>query len=145
MDFVKQWSLTICITLIISVIFSILSPKGNMGKFFKIILATFIFISFIYPLKSSSLDFDFPMISEFEFEEQQQESYEQLVEGQISQTLEAGGYSACIIECEVEYSNDEIIIEDLTVSIPKSYIADEVKAYIMDNLGMVAEVYYIGE
>ncbi len=145
MDFVKQWSLTICITLIISVIFSILSPKGNMGKFFKIILATFIFISFIYPLKGSSFNFDFPMISEFEFEVQQQESYEQLVEGQISQTLEAGGYSSCIIECEVEYSNDEIIIEELTVSVPKSYSADAVKAYIMDNLGMVAEVYYIGE
>ena len=36
MDVVKQWTLNICLTLIGAVILSLVSPRGSMGRFYKI-------------------------------------------------------------------------------------------------------------
>lgn len=144
MEFVKQWVMCVCITLIISVIFSLLTPKGNMGKIYKIILALFIFSSFIIPLKDSNFDFDFPEL-DFSFSEEQRNSYEDLINSNINSVLEKGGYKSCIIDCEVEYSSEEITIDSLKISIPSQYDCDEVKEYVYENLGMIAEVYYLGD
>lgn len=145
MDFIKEWTLTICITLIISIIFSMITPKGNMGKFFKIILSTFIFLSFIYPLKNNDLDFSFPNFNIESFENQEQESYENLIETQINESLVSAGYNSCIIDAKVEYSNNEINIKKLRISVPDEYNTDDVKNYLFENLGLVAEVYRLGE
>lgn len=145
MDYIKEWTLTVCITLIISIIFSMLTPKGNMGKFFKIILSTFIFLSFIYPLGNSDFDFTFPDFQIESAEAQEEESYENLIEAQISESLTQGGYSSCIIDAKIEYSSNEIEIKELTVSVPNEYNADEVKNYLFEKLGLVAEVYNLGE
>jgi len=145
MDYIKEWTLTVCITLIISIIFSMLTPKGNMGKFFKIILSTFIFLSFIYPLGSSDFDFS---LSDFQIESveaQEEQSYENLIEAQISESLTEGGYTSCIIDTEIEYSSNEIKIKELSVSVPDEYNPDDVKNYLFENLGLVAEVYNLGE
>ena len=80
MDFIKQWTLTISATLIISIVFSLLTPKGNMGRFFKVVLAMFIFVSFIYPIKNADFDFSLPAFDETEFEDSQQSSYENIIE-----------------------------------------------------------------
>ncbi len=74
MDFIKQWTLTISATLIISIVFSLLTPKGNMGRFFKVVLAMFIFVSFIYPIKNADFDFSLPAFDETEFEDSQRTS-----------------------------------------------------------------------
>lgn len=145
MEFLKEWTYTICITLIISVVFSILTPKGNMGRFFKIILAAFIFLSFIYPLKSSEIDLSFPEFNISDIEESQSEAYKNTIDTQINQTLENAGYSSCVIKSDIDFKNDEIYIKKITVSIPNSYDKDEVKGYLFDSLGILAEVYYIGE
>lgn len=145
MDFIKEWTLTICITLIISIIFSMITPKGNMGKFFKIILSIFIFLSFIYPLKNNDLDFSFPNFNIESFENQEQESYENLIETQINESLVSAGYNSCIIDAKVEYSNNEINIKKLRISVPDEYNTDDVKNYLFEKLGLVAEVYRLGE
>lgn len=144
MDFIKQWVLGVCITLILSVFFSLLTPKGNMGRIYKVILAMFIFISFILPLGSGDFDVSVPEF-DFSLAENQEESYKNLVENNIRISLENGGYTSCIIDCDVEYSNDEIIVNSLTVSIPSQYDKQEVEKYIYDELGMVAEVCSLGE
>lgn len=145
MEFLKEWTYTICITLVISVVFSILTPKGNMGRFFKIILATFIFLSFIYPLKSSEIDLSFPDFNISDIEGSQSKAYKNTIDTQVSQSLEEGGYTSCVIKSSINFRNDEIYINSITVSIPSSYDKDEVKSYLFDSLGILAEVYYIGE
>lgn len=87
MDFLKEWTYTICITLIISVIFSILTPKGNMGRFFKIILATFIFLSFIYPFKSAQIDFTLPEFNISDAQSEQSQTYEKQFQPRWSRNL----------------------------------------------------------
>lgn len=145
MDFIKEWTFTICITLVISVIFSLLTPKGNMGKFFKVILATFIFLSFIYPLKSTEIDLSFPEFNLDIIDESQREVYENTIVTQVNQTLEKGGYSSCIVKSDISLKNEEIYIDSITISAPGSYDKDEIKSYIFDSLGINAEVYYLGE
>ncbi len=145
MEFLKEWTYTICVTLVISVVFSILTPKGNMGKFFKIILAAFIFLSFIYPLKSSEIDLTFPEFNISDIENNQNNAYKSAVETQVNQTLEEGGYSSCIIRSDIDYKNNEIYINSITVSVPGNYDKDEIKNYLFDRLGILAEVYYVGE
>lgn len=144
MEFIKNWVLCVCITLIISVIFSLLTPKGNMGKIYKIILAMFIFVSFLLPLGDNDIDFEFPDMN-FEFAESQSESYENIVKANIETVLEQGGYESCIIDCDVEYSNEEICVNKLGISVPSQYDVEEIKDYIYDKTGMVAEVYYLGD
>ncbi len=145
MDYIKEWTLTVCITLIISIIFSMLAPKGKMGKFFKIILSTFIFLSFIYPFGNSDFDLSFPDFQIENVEAQEEQSYKNLIETQISESLTQNGYKSCIINAEIEYSNNEIEINELTVSVPNEYNTDDVKNYLYENLGLVAEVYSLGE
>lgn len=144
MEFIKNWVLCVCITLIISVIFSLLTPKGNMGKIYKIILAMFIFVSFLIPLGDNDIDFEFPDMN-FEFAENQSESYENIVKANIGTVLKQGGYESCIIDCDVEYSNEEICVNKLSVSVPSQYDVEKIKDYIYDKTGMVAEVYYLGD
>lgn len=145
MDFIKEWTFTICITLIISVIFSLLTPKGNMGRFFKIILATFIFLSFIYPLKSEEIDIAFPEFNISEFEAMERETYQDTVSMQVADALETAGYSSCTVKCSVSLKENEIYINSLKVSIPSTYDKEEVKNYLFDSMGILAEVYYVGE
>lgn len=145
MDFIKEWTFTICITLIISVVFSLLTPKGNMGRFFKIILATFIFLSFIYPLKSEQIDITFPEFNISEFEAAERETYQDTISMQISNALESGGYSSCSVKCNISLKENEIYINSLKISIPSTYDKDEVKNYLFDSMGIIAEVYYVGE
>ena len=145
MDFLKEWTYTICITLVISVLFSILTPKGNMGRFFKIILAAFIFLSFIYPLKSSEIDLSFPEFNISDIADSQSAAYKNTIDTQINQTLEEGGYTSCVIKSDIYFRNDEINIKSVTVSIPNGFDKDEVRSYLFDSLGILAEVYYIGE
>lgn len=145
MEFLKEWTLTICITLVISVIFSVLTPKGNMGKFFKIILATFIFLSFIYPFKNDEIDFSFPEFSAEELAQEQKDTYEKTVTAQTLQALESQGYKSCSVKSRISLKDNEILIKSLTITAPDSYNKDEIKKYIFDTLGINAEVYYLGE
>ena len=63
MKFINEWTYTVCITLIFSVMFSLLLPKGSQGKVGKIVITVFIMISFILPFKANGFNFD---IDEYE-------------------------------------------------------------------------------
>jgi hypothetical protein len=145
MDFINEWTLTVCVTLIISVIFSMLAPKGNMGNFYKVILSTLIFLSFIYPLKSAQIDLSFPEFSIDDYEIEQSDTYESMINTEVEQTLDVGGYKSCVVNSDVELVDNEISINNVSVSILSEYNDDEVKNYLFDNLGINAEVYYLGE
>lgn len=146
MDYIKSWTFCICITLIVSVIFSILSPKGTMGKFYKVIISVFIFISFLYPLTDFSFDefkIDFNFNSEYE--NLVENSAKQEIEYSVGKVLTDNEIYNSSISAEVEQSGDEILINRILVSVTDSYNVEDVKTLLFENLGVVAEVKRIGE
>lgn len=146
MDYIKSWTFCICITLIVSVIFSILSPNGTMGKFYKVIISVFIFISFLYPLTDFSFD-DFKIDFNFstEYENLVESSAKQEIEFSVSKVLTDNEIYNSSISAEVRQNGDEIEINRILVSVTDKYNVDEVKDLLFKNLGIVAEVKRIGE
>ena len=145
MDFIKQWTLTISATLIISIVFSLLTPKGNMGRFFKVVLAMFIFVSFIYPINNADFDFSLPAFDETEFEDSQQSSYENIIETNLKNILNEGNYINSTVKVSITLKNEEISVNRLEIGILDEFDKKEVKNYIEDKTGFNAEVYYLGE
>lgn len=145
MEFINEWTLTVSVTLIISIIFSVLSPKGNMGRYFKIILAMFIFTSFIYPLSGADFEFDFPVIDDVQYESTQREAYENIICADVKNSLEAGGYTSLKVTASVKYNENEITVKELSIGITDNFDKDEVKKYVSDHTGFNPEVYYLGE
>lgn len=145
MDFIKQWTLTISVTLIISIIFSLLTPKGNMGRFFKVVLAMFIFVSFIYPVKYADFDFVLPSFDEAAFEDSQESSYKKIIEANIINALDEGNYINSKVNLNITLKNEEISVNSLEIGILDEFDKKEVKKFIEDKTGFNAEVYYLGE
>ena len=146
MDYIKNWTFCICITLIVSVIFSILSPKGTMGKFYKVIISVFIFISFLYPLTDFSFD-EFKIDFNFntEYENLVESSAKQEIEYSVGKVLTDNEIYNSSISAEVEQNGYEVVINRILVSVTDAYDVEEVKALLFENLGVVAEVKRIGE
>ncbi len=146
MDYIKSWTFCICITLIVSVVFSILSPKGTMGKFYKVIISVFIFISFLYPL--TDFDFDgFKIDFNFntEYENLVESSAKQEIQYSVEKVLTDNKIYNSSISAEVEQNGDDILINRILVSVTDDYNVEEVKTLLLENLGVVAEVKRIGE
>lgn len=146
MDFIKNWTFCICVTLIISVIFIVFTPKGSMGKFYKIVISIFIFISFLYPLT----EFEFNHFNKkFNFDKEYSTVVENSVDieikNSIKNTLKENDINVSDIVLDVTSKNGEITINKLVVSIVDKYSKEEVKNILFDKLGLVADVKYIGE
>lgn len=146
MDFVKSWTFCICITLIVSVIFSVLKPKGTMGKFYKVIISVFIFISFLYPLTDfNSADFRMNFNLESEYENLIENTAKAEIENSVMAVLKENEIFNSSVSAQVQQSGDEIIITRLLVSVTDNYSVDDVKELLFKNLGIVADVKRIGE
>lgn len=145
MDFVKQWTLTVSTTLIISIIFSLLTPKGNMGRFYKIILSVFIFISFVYPLTENNFSISLPEFDDTLIVDEQKKSYENIVENTIKSKLNTAGYKNSSVSADISYEDNLITVNSLKVLIQDKYDINEVKSYIKKETGYNPEVYYLGE
>lgn len=146
MDFIKNWTFCICITLILSVIFSVLAPKGTMGRFYKVIISVFIFISFLYPLTDFKIsDFNINFNFEKEYTNVVESSAENEIENSIALLLEHNGIESSSVTAETSLNGDEITIDRVQVSVIDKYSVSETEKIIFDNLGIAAEVKYIGE
>ena len=148
MEFLKQWSFCVCITLMISVIFSIISPNGEMKRFYKIMISVFIFISLIYPLKDFDsndfrMDYDFNII---EVNDMSGKSYENEINRSIKEFLRNKGITANV-SSKVNYdiNNSEITVENVVISIPDEFSKNDVKNLVYDEMGINSKVIYIGE
>lgn len=145
MDYIKQWTISICMTLIVAVILSFISPSGTMGKFYKTIISLFILSGFLIPLANANIkDFDFPSAA-FSQTADTQSVYEKQIEAWIKSSLEQGGYPACSVKAQVQLKDDEIYIDTLQISAPSDYDLQAIQTYIFDNLGLQAEVRRIGD
>ena len=147
LDYIKQWTFLVCITLIISVIFSIFTPKGRMAGFFKIIISLFIFISFVYPLKDFKAS-DINLPDEFvsaDYEDSEILSAQTMVELQIKNALKENGITGASVSVELKMNDEQIEISELTVAVPGEYDKSQVKNIIFDKLSLNAEVIYLGQ
>ena len=147
LDYIKQWTFLVCITLIISVIISIFTPKGRMAGFFKIIISLFIFISFVYPLKdfkASDINLPEEFVSE-DYEDSEILSAQTMVELQIKNALKENGITGASVSVELKMKDEQIEISKLTVAVPGEYDKSQVKNIIFDKLSLNAEVIYLGQ
>ena len=148
MEFLKQWSFCVCLTLVISVIFSVLSPGGEMKRFYKIMISVFIFISFIYPLKDYNMSEFKPDISSqiFEINENSNKSYENEINRIIKTFLREKGITANVSsKVSFNIENSEIEVKSVVISIPEEYSKSEVQSLVFDKLGINSKVVYVGE
>ncbi len=85
MKYLNDWTYTVCITLIFSIIFSLLLPKNSNGKVGKIIITVFIMLSLIAPFKANGFDLNFEGIKVIN--EQQTENKENRTAQLLNQIL----------------------------------------------------------
>lgn len=145
MEVLKNWTFNICITLLVSTIISVLLPTGSIGKYAKIIVSLFILLSVLTPIAGENFKIDFPVYEYSESIDENNQVYSALIETKISESLISSGYSGINISCEINTNNGEITVEKIIAVIPDKYSKNEIKEYIFNELGFVAEVYYVGE
>ena len=150
MEFLKQWTLCVCISLIIAVIFSLFTPKGRMNGFYRILISFFVFFSFLYPLKNAKgIDFEslLPEFSLSESEAQIENPYRELVKKQVEDTLKKHGITGASVmpEVKTDLETGEITLESLKIAVPDGYDKNRVRDTVFDSLGIYAEVTGIGD
>lgn len=146
MDFIKEWTFAVCVTLVASVLISLLLPSGTMGKYSKMIVSVFIFVSLLLPLTKGEISFALPDMDIEEYQQEQDSTYSKLIASEAEKLLSDEGYTGITVSCDAEINdNEEIEVRKIKAYIPDEYTKEEVKSFLYDNLGMAAEVYYIGE
>ena len=148
MDFFREWCFCVCLTLVISVIFSLFTPQGAMQRFYKIVISVFVFISFIYPLKDFDAN-DFSLPEEkliIDISDDASKGIESHINSSVKAFLNKAGITGCNVESSVKYyaQSGEIEISELTVFLPDEYSKEEVEKMIFDELGLNSRVVYLG-
>ncbi|MGN0523285.1 MAG: hypothetical protein ACI4IG_03325 [Eubacterium sp.] len=117
-----------------------------MKRFYRSMISMFIVISFIYPFTTvngrQSFYFNF---DESQMYDSNESMYETMIEKEITESLENGGFVGCQVSSSISIENNEITVDDVQISIPDEYDAENVKNYIFDNLGINARVINIGD
>lgn len=141
MDFAKEWTICVCITLIISTILSLLTPSGRLSSFYKIIISIFIFMSFLYPftnMEYKGYGFD------NQIEDSSSELVDKMVENQVKNVLINNGIIGANVSSSTSLNDDEINIESVDIYIPDDYDSNEVQKIVFDELSINSRVVYIG-
>ena len=148
MNFIKEWTFCICSTVIVSVIFSLLAPKGGSGRFYKSVISLFIFVSFLFPftqIGDKKLDFNIDNIS-IETENNTNSIAEGVVKNEIITLLENNSVYSAGVNCSSSVNADnEIVLNSVTVSVSDEYDCDTVRQLIYDELSLNVRVIHIGE
>lgn len=148
MNLIKEWTFCICSTVIVSVIFSLLAPKGGSGRFYKSVISLFIFISFLFPftqIGDKKLDFNLDNIN-IETENNTNSIAEEVVKNEIITLLENNSVYSAGVNCSSSVNADnEIMLNSVTVSVADDYDCDTVRQLIYDELSLNVRVIHIGE
>lgn len=148
MNVIKEWTFCICSTVIVSVIFSLLAPKGAGGRFYKSVISLFIFVSFLFPftqMGGEKLDFNLDNIN-IETENNTNSIVDGAVENEIITLLENNSVYSAGVNCSSSVNADnEITLNSVTVSVADEYDCDTVRQLIYDELSLNVRVIHIGE
>lgn len=148
MNLIKEWTFCICSTVIVSVIFSLLAPKGSNGRFYKSVISLFIFVSFLFPftqIGDKKLDFNLDNIN-IEAENNTNSIADGVVKNEIITLLENNSVYSAGVNCSSSVNADnEIMLNSVTVSVADEYDCDTVRQLIYDELSLNVRVIHIGE
>lgn len=148
MNVIKEWTFCICSTVIVSVIFSLLAPKGSGGRFYKSVISLFIFVSFLFPftqMGGEKLNFNLDNIN-IETENNTNSIVDGAVENEIITLLENNAVYSAGVNCSSSVNADnEITLNSVTVSVADEYDCDTVRQLIYDELSLNVRVIHIGE
>lgn len=148
MDYIKQWCLYICLTVIVAVIFSFLAPNGNLKKLYQTIISLFIFISFLLPLtQSEKLSFNFnPNFNVSYIENNTNSIGNEVIKDEINSVLYDYGLKNCLVDCTSYLKeNNEIVVESVQVAVGDEYDTKEIENLIFERLSIRARVIHIGD
>lgn len=143
MEFLKQWTVCVCITLVVSVIFSLFTPSGRMKSFYKILISLFVFVSFLYPFSDfkgfeKELDFDSYKISS---NQKYFGAYELMLESEIKSRLSENGVDCLDVECSVVSVTDgEIEVKEVTVFVKSESDIKRAEDVVFESFGIKARV-----
>lgn len=147
MDFLKQWTVCVCMTLVVAVILSLLTPNSSMGRFYKMLISLFIFLSFIYPFT----DFDMSL-PEYQFATSENEvnnavnnSSQIMIENNVLAVLKNNNVVGCVVDVDTYFADDMVYVDEILVTVPDEYDTQTVKNIIFENLSLNAEVVHIGQ
>lgn len=145
MGFVKQWTLCVCVTLIISVIFSLLSPNGSLNRFYKIIISMFVFLSFLYPFSQFHLgDLKIDSNANYKMSVQTDTAYESMMEATIKEYLQQQNITATV-DCKMSMENDVIDIQSIQIAVDDTCDTAEIESMIFEEFGLNTKVIHIGD
>ena len=120
-----------------------------MKNFYKILIALFVFISFIYPFRDFKvLDIDFDAyLPRSDVEAQGSVQYENMINSQIKSVLEEKGVRSAVVSSGVrlDYESNEIIVDSVQVAVGDEYDIKRVEKIIFDSMGINAKVIHIGD
>ncbi len=149
MEFLKQWTLCVCASVICAVIMSLFTPRGGMKTFYRILISFFVFFSFLYPLKNGfAISFDFPDGISFAQEKMYTENpYETTVSEQVKAVLKENNIDGASVmpEISTDFESGEITVKALKIAVPDGYDKEKVRNIVFDSLGLYAEVTGIGD
>lgn len=145
MDFIKEWTICVCVTLVISIIFSTISPNGRLSRFYKIIISMFIFMSFLYPFTTSHFRPSSLKFGDLKIEEESSQLSENLVNTKVNEFLIENDIIGASVSSSVDYNEDVLTINDIQIAVPDEYDTQMVKKLVFDNLSLNARVIHSGE
>ena len=149
MEFLKEWTFCVCVSLVIAVILSLFTPQGRMKSFYKMLIALFVFVSFLYPFRHFKMQ-DFPsadkLSTSFSVSEEGN-SYELLINRKVTDVLTEKGFVGASVSSRADYDvqRGEITLHSVRVAVPDEYDTAEVQALLLEALGIHAEVIHIGD
>lgn len=147
MDFLKQWTICVCITLIVAIILSLLTPNSSMGRFYKMLISIFIFLSFVYPFAEfdfSSLNYDFET-SYDELENSLNETTQIMIKNSVLTVLKDNNIIGSTVDIDTYVADDLVCVNKILITVPDEYNKQTVENIVFENLSLNAEVVHIGE
>lgn len=153
MEQIKQWAVNICITLIVTGVFSMLIPQGNMEKVMRFAVSTFFLCCLLLPFFTGlpELEWEWEIETysaaadplESTVKEQLQALSERNVERVVREMLENAGITAEKIEADIHISEENSVsISRVTVVLKESAgkSVTEIAGWIKQQTGLDADV-----
>jgi stage III sporulation protein AF len=158
MEAIRQWATSICVTIVIVAIFSMLVPKGSMEKVVKFTVSVFFLISLLYPLMTNIGDFTLDVSAEYtegkqdtsQLEESMNQKLLDITQAKIVRQLEQILHNNEIetkkIEVIININEDNsILISKLVIKLDSSYKSEEskIKKIVKEETQKAPEIEYI--
>lgn len=132
MNDIKQWAVYLCVALIISLIFSILTPNSKLDGGIKFIIGLFIMTSLTVPIlpKISSISVSSNVDISSDYKNKLNDTYKTIIQKNLSEKIKSQLKSNDIkinnIDLNINILSDKSIsISNLTIYIDKKYQAKE--------------------